>query len=75
MEEFLCQDIWCSNENYFPFHGDFLDTWNPVKELTQDTSILLPCIVDNSDNTIEPNAMVKNQQGTIKCYLWTQAST
>lgn len=54
------------NENHFPFNDGFLETINPLKALTQDTSILVPCIAGNSDhNIIEPNAIVENQQGTI----------
>lgn len=55
------------NENHFPFHGGFLDTRNPLKALTQDTFILLPCIAGNTDhNTTEPNSSVENQHDTIK---------
>ncbi|GAU51268.1 hypothetical protein TSUD_412550 [Trifolium subterraneum] len=54
------------NENHFPFHGGFLDTKNPLKTLTDNSSILLPtCSAGaTTQDAIEPDNNTTSDQNT-----------
>jgi len=45
------------NESHFPFHEDFINTKNPLKELTETTSVFLPSY---SAGTIISNTLDNN---------------
>jgi len=52
------------NESHFPFHEGFINTKNPLKELTETTSVFLPNYSPGTiiSNTLEPNNNTTSHQ-------------